>query len=196
MSYIDGRIQYQRPQAMLWSETPPTLQNGLYLPTGYEVGSSGITNDFIILSDHNRSPLDFKNNRIEKRERTVNGRMRSYHVADKLTISTSWSNLPSRSYATTPNFNTTTGLTTAEEYTVDGGAGGAELLNWYNNHTGSFYVFLAYDSTSINSNLATNNFKQYSQVVEMFVADFNYSVQKRGATNYDMWNVSVTLEEA
>jgi hypothetical protein len=36
---------------------------------------------------------------------------------------------------------------------------------------------------------------QYNQVVEVFFSDFNYSVVKRGGSNYDFWDVSVTLEE-
>jgi hypothetical protein len=30
----------------------------------------------------------------------------------------------------------------------------------------------------------------------MYITSFNYSVEKRGGTNYDFWNISVTLEEA
>ena len=36
-AYLTGRRRYQRPQALLWSENPGTLVNGVYLPTGYEV---------------------------------------------------------------------------------------------------------------------------------------------------------------
>ena len=33
----------------------------------------------------------------------------------------------------------------SDRFTVDGGAGGNELLEWYKGHPGSFWVLLAYD---------------------------------------------------
>jgi hypothetical protein len=36
---------------------------------------------------------------------------------------------------------------------------------------------------------------RYNQIVQVYFSDFNYSVVKRGATNHDLWNISVTLEE-
>jgi len=208
VNYINGRIKYARPQAVLWSENSGTLVDGLYVPEGYEIGTSpnpvdpgiGYENSFIMLSDHNRGTLDFKPTRIETRQRMINGRMRSNHIADKMTLSVSWNMLPSRSFGQNPNFDVTTGQSNSTdlEYTVDGGAGGVELLDWYENHTGSFWVFLSYDKYNAfgSDNLAYNHLKQYSEVLEMFITDFSYSVQKRGSSNYDMWNVSVTLEEA
>jgi len=276
-TYVDARKTYRRPQAMLWSENPPIISGGVYVPSGNEnqsvalitavndafpsagtveytaandfsigdsvsisgfsiagfngtftvtaatstyfrvlnstSGTPTLTNakaipvgEFLILSDHNRKDISFKPERIEKRERTVNGRMRSYHIADKMTISTSWDMLPSRAFSVNPQFNVATGLPTASvgltqlstdrQYTVDGGAGGNELLDWYQNHTGSFYVFLAYDKkgnfaeTGQYSHLA-----EYNEVIEMFITSFDYTVVKRGGSNFDFWNISVTLEE-
>jgi hypothetical protein len=111
----------------------------------------------------------------------------------------SWSLLPSRAYGTEPNFSSSTGLPTGigTEYTVDGGAGGAELLDWYENHYGTFYVFLAYDKLNVNSgDTEYAKLGQYAEVLEMYITDFTWSVEKRGGTNYDMWNVSISLEEA
>jgi hypothetical protein len=31
--------------------------------------------------------------------------------------------------------------------------------------------------------------------MEVYFADFNYTVVKRGGANHDLWNISVTLEE-
>ena len=167
-----------------------------YAPTGYEVYDSVAGDNFLILSDHNRKAIDFKTTRIEKRERMINGRMRSYHVADKLTISTSWDNLPSRSFSTDPAYNPATGTTLAgTQYTVDGGVGGADLLKWYEDHQGPFWVYLSYDNPN---NFATdryNHLDQYSEVIQMYISDFSRTVDKRGGRNYDFWNVSVTLEE-
>jgi hypothetical protein len=222
--YMSGRIKYSRPQAILWANNPGTLSTNeatgksYYIPTGYEINSNtSADKSFLILSDDNRGPIEFTQDRIENRVRTVNGRMRSYHIADKLNINLSWDMLPSRSFSGDPNFSLTNGKPTTGDgktlattspqnvsgnylyqFTTDGGAGGADILEWYDNNPGSFWVYLSYDKTS-NFNNATNKYEhlaEYSQVIEMFVSDFSYSVQKRGATNFDLWNISLTLEEA
>lgn len=214
-AYMTARRKYSRPQGVLFSENPGTLQlidqgtedeKVLYYPDGYEVNqtlpvgaSQDLADQFIILSDHNRSDLDFSIDRIENRERMINGRMRSYHVADKLQLSVSWSMLPSRSFPAAANFSEygTTTYENTEEYTADNGAGGVELLDWYNNHTEPFWVFLAYDNYKSYGVIpaAYTQLDQYSQVVEMFVSSFDYSVVKRGNGTYDFWDISLRLEE-
>lgn len=208
-SYMSGRKKYQRPQAMLWSNNSGTLVDGLYVPLGFEVGAdtgnetdTSLFDQFIILSDDNRSPIDFKPIRIENRRRMINGRMRSYHIADKLTISTSWDMLPSRSYGDVPDFSESTGKSAMYnnrglEYTTDGGAGGVDILDWYENHKGPFWVYLAYDKRTVfgKDSESYNQLGEYNQIIEMYISDFSYSVVKRGGTNYDFWNISVTLEE-
>jgi hypothetical protein len=198
-TYISGRKKYRRPQAMMWSDLPPITSNGFLVPDGFEVNDANSGNDFLIISDHNRKDMSFKPERIEKRERMINGRMRSYHIADKMTLSTSWDMLPSRAYNLDPNFDISSGATSTAsltQYTVDGGAGGNELLDWYQNHTGSFYVFLAYEKKG---NFAENgqysHLAEYNEVIEMFISSFDYTVVKRGGANHDLWNISVTLEE-
>jgi len=209
-SYMLGRKKYARPQAMLWADNSGTLVNGLYVPNGVEINAdpgseTNVDNldQFLILSDHNRAPLAFGNTRIEKRERMINGRMRSSHIADKMTLSTSWNALPSRAFPMQPDFNSSTGKSVYNgnpslEYTADGGAGGVELLDWYENHKGSFWVYLAYDKYSNfgKDNPSYGHLAQYNQVVEMFISEFSYSVQKRGASTFDLWDVTVNLEEA
>lgn len=195
--YLAGRQKYQRPQAILFADNPGTIVDGVYVPDGYESGSSESESSFIILSDHNRGPIDFKTTRIEERMRLVTGKMRSYYIADKLSLNLSWSLLPSRSHQLSPNYDSV-GATSSLEYTADGGAGGVDLLDWYENHKGSFWVYLAYDKLN-NFSSDTNPYahlNQYNQVIEMFISNFDYSVQKRGGSNYDMWNVNISLEEA
>jgi len=208
-SYMIGRKKYGRPQAMLWSENSGTLTNGVYVPNGLEVGQNpgsetdtSVYNQFLTLSDDNRSQIDFNFTRIETRERMINGRMRSYHIADKLTLTTSWSMLPSRSYFNVPDFNPTTGKSPHAgsnnlEYTTDGGAGGVELLDWYENHKGPFWVYLAYDKYSNfgKDSDAYGHLAQYNQLIQMYFSDFSYNVVKRGNNNFDFWNISVVLEE-
>ena len=201
-TYMSGRKKYKRPQAVLWADDAPTYDsgNGLWLPQGDEVGLGANNKDnFIILSDHGRKALDFNTERIEKRERMINGRMRAYHIADKLSLNISWDMLPSRAFNRDPSFssagipdNTDRALS---QYTVDGGAGGVDMLEWYQKHTGSFWVLLAYDK---HDNFTTNEYshiQQYNEAIEMFFSDFTYSVVKRGGSNYDFWNITVKLEE-
>jgi hypothetical protein len=222
LAYMNGRKKYYRPQAVLWANTPGTLvlsneedpnSEKFYVPVGYEIGANtGIETNtemidqFLILSDDNRSPINFTTNRIEKRERMINGRMRSYHIADKLNISFSWENLASRAFVLKPDFGSdgksefsnTSGLpsTIQQEYTTDGGAGGAEILDWYNNHQGSFWMFLAYDNYPNfgKEDDAYGHLAQYNEVIEVFFSSFDYSVTKRGK-NIDLWNINLTLEE-
>jgi hypothetical protein len=210
-AYMSGRKRFQRPQAILWSNNSGTLSNGLYVPNGYEVGGaipegtdSNLIDQFLILSDHNRGEMSFVPQRIEQRQRTINGRMRSYHIADKLTMNFSWTLLPSRSYSEIAEFNAETGkspLSSTDEYTADGGAGGVQILDWYNSHPGPFWMYLAYDKYS---NFKTDgeitdgsyaHLHQYNEIIEVYFADFNYSVVKRGGNNHDLWNISVALEE-
>jgi hypothetical protein len=209
-AYLTGRRRYQRPQAILWSENAGTLQSGLYVPTGYEIGAdapegtdTALLDQFMILSDDNRGELQFNPTRIEQRQRTINGRMRSYHIADKLSMSLSWNMLPSRGFYLPPDFNVTTGASpykniANQEFTSDGGAGGVEILDWYENHKGSFWMFLAYDKYNNfgSDSAAYGHLAQYNQIMEVYFADFNYTVVKRGGSNFDFWNISVTLEEA
>jgi len=213
IAYINGRKKYARPQAMLFANNSgtvvtdedaesPTFGQSFYVPLGSEVNAEVQDNsgdEFLILSDDNRQPIEIASQRIERRERMINGRMRSYHIADKVAISTSWEMLPSRSFSTNPEFGATGAPTTTPDYryTSDGGAGAAELVDWYERYTGSFWVFLAYDKFSAfgNDNAAYQNMNKYNQIIEVMFSDFSHSVARRGAATHDFWNVSLALEE-
>ncbi len=199
-TYISGRKKYSRPQAMLWSDNSGVITQGIRIPNGLE------KEDFIICSDHNRADMSMTQQRIESRQRMINGTMRSYHIADKVSLSVSWDRLPSRSFSRNVIFDSSgnsimnVGDT---EYTVDGGAGGVELLDWYENHSGPFYVYLGYDKFNSNSfkvagkvtDQSFQNLGVYNDVRLMYFAGFDYSIQKRGGSNHDLWTVSVSLEE-
>lgn len=209
-AYMSGRRSYlkgaTRPQAMLFSNNAGTLSSGVYLPNGDE------GTDFIILTDGNRSEISITNQRIEQRQRMVNGNMRSYHIADKLNLSCSWNRIPSRAYSEEITFDPDTGLiqndpSTYSMYTVDGGAGGVDLLSWYEDHSGPFFVFLGYDKFRIDGTENYNRLSGYNQVIKMFLSSFDYNIEKRGGTSignmfsnnkavgFDMWNVNLSLEE-
>jgi hypothetical protein len=223
--YILGRKKYSRPQGLIFANNPGYLDDGSRVPEGTEF------EDFIILSDDNRATINITPTRIEKRERTVNGRMRSYHIADKLSISTSWANLPSRAFDKEPEFSTfgsnigkITNLVTSveledvtrpvksfgspyfndQQYTSDAGAGGAEILEWYNNNQGSFWVYLGYDNYKnlqddvVNNQIVKTKYQKlasYAEVVEVFFASFDYNIESRGANTFDYWNINLSLEE-
>jgi hypothetical protein len=186
MTDITPRQKYGRPQGLLFANNPGEVdaETGKYFPTG----ANGT--DFIILSDDNRSGINMTPVRLETRKRMINGRMRSYHIADKLQITTSWEMLPSRSFAS--------GAYTSGEYsyTSDGGAGGVDILDWYETYTGSFWVYLAYDKyTNFTDADKMDRMNQYNEVVEVFFSDFSYSVTKRGTSLHDYWSVDISLEE-
>jgi hypothetical protein len=202
VDYIRGRWALDglrmRPQAILWSDNFGSVSTGgasaqfqLAVPDGIE------GEDFIILSDDNRSELRFNKERIESRQRMINGTMRSYHVADKLSISWSWDMVPSRAFNSDPLFNSVGKPSALElaQYTSDNGAGGVEILDWYENHKGPFWMFLAYDKYNEFSSNKYSYLAQYNQLVQVYFSSFDYSVVKRGGTNFDFWNISLTLEE-
>lgn len=198
-AYMQGRYRFlkggTRPQAMLWSNNPGTLDNGFYVPNGNE------GEDFIIVSDHNRSEINISPQRIETRERMINGNMRSYWIADKLSISCSWNRLPSRAFNEDISFNAQGQITTTPylSHTVDSAAGGVDMLNWYESHSGPFYLFLAYDKFRIDGIEQYNSLYTYRQILKVYFASFEYSIEKRsGIANnngFDFWNVSTSMEE-
>ena len=203
--YLSGRKRRGgRPQGLLFADNPGKLENGFYIPIGEEF------TDFIILSDDNRDPIDIKVNRIEEKQRTINGRMRSYHIADKLNISTSWKSLTSRTASgptqvgsEPPNYALTIDpedgvayiAADAISYTSDFAAGGVDLLDWYENHKGSFWVYLAYDKFSNFEEDKYNKMNRYNEIIEVMFDDFSYTVVSRGTTTHDFWDISLSLEE-
>jgi hypothetical protein len=124
--------------------------------------------------------------------------MRSYHVADKQTVSLSWQDLPSRAFSGEPTFDEETGflnLSGLTVHTVDSGAGGVDMVKWYEDHPGSFYMFLAYDRYDRFGSSRYERMGQYNEVIEVMFTSFENSVSKRGGSTYDFWDVSMTLEE-
>lgn len=200
-NYIKKRNSFlvggTRPQAMLWSNNPGTLELNedgqyYYVPTGIE------GEDFIIISDHNRSPISLGQQRIESRQRMVNGNMRSYWIADKLNISSSWDRLPSRPFNQSITFDVDGNIeqTNYLSYTVDGAAGGVDMLNWYETHPGSFYLFLSYDKYRFNNVENFNKLKTYGQIIKVYFSSFDYDIEKRSGAEFDFWNIDIAMEEA
>lgn len=146
----------------------PGLTGVYWAPGG---GSSSLT-----LSDHSRAPLDISTESIENSSRVVSGLMRKSHVASKSTFSTSWELLPADSVAT-----------------VDGYAGGQDLLNMWANNTGSFNMEV-YNRDSARKGSAPD------AIYKVFIRDFSRSIVKRNVYSpdgnlTDYWDVQLSLEE-
>jgi hypothetical protein len=205
-SYLNGRWNLsnlpKRPQAIAWSKTYGTKDTHLSINGATTLVPTGVEyEDFIILTDDNRQPIQYSCDRIENRKRTINAKMRSYHVADKLRVSLNWEMIPSRAFNKDPEFGAdgkpdAEGLT---QYTSDGGAGAEEMRRWYNSNPGSFWMMIAADkySNMLDENDAPqfDRLSEYNELVEVYFASFELTVVKRGRNTYDFCNVSVTLEE-
>jgi hypothetical protein len=155
----------------------------------------------------------------------INGNMRAYYVADKISITLSWDDIPSRAFSELLGYRSYAAYEDAKaaykaweqggmigpaptipdpvcQFTADGGAGGVEMLKWHNSHKGSMWAFFSFDGVGVDIGTEAT-FRGYSRVYEMMITDFEYEVTKRSSgfamgneTFYlDLWNVSMTLEE-
>lgn len=106
------------------------------------------------ITDHNRSELAIKNDRIEEKTRMANGTMRKYIVADKRTFSCSWADLPQSAL-----------------FTVDGFWGKNEMQTWYNTKPGAFDLKVFYGD-------GTN------ETVSVMMSSFAATLSKRGAFDF------------
>jgi hypothetical protein len=104
------------------------------------------------VSEHNRAPVVVDTTRIEKSQRMANGTLRKIFIADKVLISTTWSDLPSSS-----------------TMTVDGGWGAMDLKTYYENQgKGAFWVKLSPNGTSARE-----------KIVKMAFVAASFSMMKR-----------------
>lgn len=184
--YLSGRMKWYRPQAMIWSDVPFILVDGGYVPP--EMADEGT--DFIIVTDHSRDPIDISYQRIESRSRMINGTSRSHYVTDKIRISTGWSMLPGRIASVPVTFDQVTGaqVSGGETYIADSASAALDIKQWYETHPGPFYVYLSYDLGS-----ETDTMTKYATMKKMFFESFSGSIPRRGI--YDMWNISISLDE-
>jgi hypothetical protein len=125
------------------------------------------------ITEHSRAPLEVSFEQVGTGKRTVSGTLRRHEIAKKMKLSTSWSMVPSQTI-----------------YTVDGFSGGIYLYN------------LFHDLNSFNVKIWTDQQADKTQTTPTYdflgrFDDFNYSIEKRnaGGVYYDLWNVSVSIEE-
>lgn len=169
---------WTRPAFIIFTDQQPTVIDA---STGqYNLGTA--ETGYLYLTDDSRSPLQIDVERIEYKKRMINGRMRSYHVADKRSFIVSWNDLPSlRTELSEPSRS---GTQTAW-------ASGPEMLSWYKSHTDSFYMTLIYDNRKDSPSVPL---KYSLETYNVFFDDFAYTVNKRGPT-HDLWDVSISLVE-
>jgi hypothetical protein len=175
------RSTWTRPTLVIIGERAPTTTSA---SSGiWDLGDNSINGQkFYYLTDDSRSEVRVTIERIEYKKRMINGRMRAYHVADKKSFGINWTDLP-------------TSKTIISEYKTSSGraniAAAKELLEWYEDHTGSFYLSLVYDNTQSASAVPL---KYRMETYNVFFDDFSYVIKNRGPT-HDMWDVSINLVE-
>lgn len=172
-----------RPSMIIFSNTEPTsASNGVF----WNLGS-----DYLYISDDNREAVSIQYERIEFKERMINGTMRSYHITDKRTFSTSWNDFPSRKV--TSSNSTLKGLSAS--ITSDGFGAGQDILNWYNTYKKDFWMLLVYDAPVQSSSANISPLSGWAEKVHVFFDSFDFSVKKRGSLN-DLWDMNMSLVEA
>lgn len=123
---------------------------------------------YVKVTDHNRTPISISVERIEKKDRMVDGTLRRYSVSKKRSFSCGWDMLPSTN-------SKATGLKT-----VDGGMAAEDIEAFHNTTNGAFNMQLRRGDGTI-------------ETVLVMITDFSKDVPKRGIV--DFWNVTITLEE-
>ena len=143
------------------------------LPVGSALFIQDAANAWQKITEHNRSPIALDVQRFEQTSRMANGSLRKLFIADKKSLSTSWSMLPS--YST---------------MTVDGGWGAEDLKTFYLSAKGqgTFNVRIAY------------NLSRTEEFVASFSAcSFNIikrNVKEKSSDTAQLfWDVTIALEE-
>ena len=149
------------------------MATALILPVGAALFIQDNDGVFQSLSEHNRSPISVDTERFEKATRMANGSLRKLFIADKKTVSTSWSMLPSYT-----------------SMTVDGYWGAEDIKNFYLSAKGQgvFNVKIAYNAIRSETFLAS--FTSFSStMVRRNIRD------SAASTPQVFWDVSIALEE-
>lgn len=180
LSFTELDRKYLRPSLMIFCENEPVRGTGGN-SNNWDLTGGVAGKKYIYLTDNNREDLSVSYERIEYKQRMINGTMRSYHVADKRTFATNWTSIPSRKVHVTEY--------SAQRQTV---AAGQEMNDWYKTHTGSFWLLLVFDS---DSTISQSNIKYNVEKVQVFFDNFSFNVLERG-TDTDLWEVSMSLVEA
>jgi hypothetical protein len=173
MAAVTLNENWLRPSIVIFSTVEPTEG------TGGDVGKWDFGSGTVLyLTDDNRSPLKITPERIESRRRMIDGTMRSVHVADKYSFSTSWENIPSRK------------INGSASITSDGFGAGIDIRDWYDANYDDFWILLVYDNDDAFTVGSGSNVEKYN----VFFNSFDFTVTKRGQYN-DLWDVTIDLVE-
>ena len=172
--------KYLRPSMIILCSSEPIQDE----ETGQWDLTGGVDGSYLYITDDGRDPVSVNIERIESRQRMANGRMRTYHITDKKSFSTGWSDLPSRSADENRRY-----ISELQNTTLLNFAAGQEIKEWYENNIGDFWVLMVYDAS--NSSNANSQVEKYN----VFFQSFDFTVSKRGQFN-DLWNVNISLVEA
>jgi len=143
----------------------------IYLPVGSALYFN-INGVWQKITEHNRAPISVESNRIEKSQRMSNGTLRKLFIADKTTLSTSWTMLPSRS-----------------TLTVDGGWGAEDMRDFYHGSgTGTFQAKVSYNGAR--EDIYTVSFNQFS----MTLVKRNVK-GKTSDVAQEFWDLSIGMEQ-
>lgn len=185
MAYEDLDKKWLRPSLIIFCQNKPVLAT-----TGENAGKWDLGTNYLYLTDDGRDPVSVDSERIEYKQRMLNGRMRSYYVTDKRSFSTSWKDLPSRSEDSSRKYISEYDKRTTS---IPYGAG-QEIKKWYETYTGDFWVLLVYDGPEYNANTNNKTALQQVETYNVFFESFNFTITKRGQFN-DLWDVDISLVE-
>jgi hypothetical protein len=154
------------------------------IEAGIQLSLTGANGSWQKLTDHNRDPIAISTDLIESQARMANGRMRKYVVAQKNTISVSWSYVPSK---------------TAE--TADLNYGAAWLESFYKSNAG-IPIYLKLISSELDPDPAVGSLpsgtfataQTGSKTYTVFMNNFNKSIVNRTQIS-DYVNMSIDFTE-
>jgi len=145
----------------------------LTLPVGSALFIQDAAGAWQKLTEHNRSPISLDTQRFEQSARMANGSLRKLFIADKKTLSTSWSMVPSYT-----------------SMTVDGGWGAEDIKSFYLSSKGQ---------GTFNARIAYNSSRTEEFVASFTSCSFNIIKRNVKANAADtaqlFWDVSIALEE-
>lgn len=138
-------------------------------------------NTWIKVTDHGRASLDISTERIGTDQRMVGGTMRRYVVAKKKTFSLDWENLPDKNVT----------------FLANGTTYGKWLEQFYMNTDGPFLMRLREGADTEKTTLTRADnvtLDDYGRIFTVMIGDFSKEITMRNP-NFDLWNVTMTLEE-
>lgn len=160
---------------------------------GIAVATQSASNTFYYLTDHNRQPITFDFETLERSARMADGTMRKFVVAKKMKIGTGWNDLPSGTFAPT------TGSSQGYTMTVDGYKGGAWIKDFYEtNLFNPVYVKITHSQDTASANAASAFYPSPSasgyEIIQAFMTSLTYEVTKRYVYT-DLVNVRIEFTE-